>query len=69
MAHAHMMEPALRETVARAAAKDAGNRAMVAGGRTAWSMDDYRVAAAELARLLPAAGEFSVCGSFRAEVR
>ena len=30
--------------IAHAAARDAGNRAMMASGRTAWSRDDYNAA-------------------------
>jgi len=41
----------MTDTIARAAATDAGNRAMRAGGRTAWSVDDYDAAAAEYQRL------------------
>ena len=38
---------------AYAAAKDTGNRAMKAGGRKTWSVDDYRRACAEFERLWP----------------
>ena len=44
-----------RETVARAAATDAGNRAMRAAGRKAWSEEDYNAAVTEFNRLLPVA--------------
>jgi hypothetical protein len=38
--------------IAMAAAQDAGNRAMRAGGRKVWSAGDYRKACDELERLL-----------------
>lgn len=44
-----------RETIARAAATDAGNRAALAAGRGVWSEDDYAVAVAEYLRLMPPA--------------
>ena len=39
--------------IAFAAARDAGNRAMKAGGRKVWSRGDYLKACAELERLWP----------------
>jgi hypothetical protein len=41
----------MTEEIARAAALDAGNRSMRAGGRMVWDLDDYTVACAELDRL------------------
>jgi hypothetical protein len=38
--------------IAMAAGRDAGNRSMRAAGCTAWSEEDYAVAAAVVARLL-----------------
>lgn len=43
--------------VARAAATDAGNEAMRASGRKAWSADDYNAACAEFDRLWPTEAE------------
>jgi len=43
----------LTRALAYAAATDAGNRAMRAAGRAAWSVDDYNAAAREFARLWP----------------
>ena len=42
----------MTKEIARAAAMDAGNRAMRAGGRKAWSAEDYNVACEEFERLL-----------------
>lgn len=39
--------------LAMAAAQDAGNRAMRAGGRKVWSAGDYRKACKEFERLWP----------------
>ena len=39
--------------LAYAASLDAGNRAMRAGGRTAWSEDDYNTVIREFRRLWP----------------
>lgn len=46
------MRPLTRE-LAYAAARDAGNRAMRAAGRTIWDAEDYNHAAAEFDRLWP----------------
>lgn len=43
----------LTYSIAMAAARDAGNRAMRAAGRTVWSRADYNAMAAEFARLAP----------------
>jgi len=43
----------LTESLARAVARDAGDRAMRAGGRTVWSQDDYAVSVAAYDRLWP----------------
>jgi hypothetical protein len=42
----------LSDDIIRAAAKDAGNRAMRRAGRTQWSIDDYNRSVQEHARLL-----------------
>jgi hypothetical protein len=39
--------------IARAAARDAGNRSMKAGKRQKWNRKDYNVACAEFERLWP----------------
>jgi hypothetical protein len=44
------MTPTYR--IAHAAGTDAGNRNMRAAGRTAWSAEDYEVAADTMTRLL-----------------
>lgn len=40
-------------SIARSIGTDAGNRNMKRGGRTAWSEEDYNVAAAEMERVFP----------------
>jgi hypothetical protein len=45
----------LTEDLARAAAQDAGNRSMRAGGRTKWNHEDFNVAVEEFNRLWPVA--------------
>lgn len=40
--------------IARAAARDAGNRSMRAAGRDGWNQTDWNAAAAEYERLWPA---------------
>lgn len=48
------MKPKLTRELAWAASQDAANQTMRAGGRTAWSEEDYNVAVAEFDRLWPA---------------
>jgi hypothetical protein len=49
----HMRRPVLTRELAHAGSKDAGNRSMRAGGRTAWNEEDYDVAVAEFNRMWP----------------
>ena len=44
--------------LAMAAGMDAGNRSMIAGGRTTWNLTDRNVAAAESNRLLDLIPEY-----------
>lgn len=48
----------LTDDLARAAARDAGNRSMRAAGRTTWAAEDYQVAVLLLSVLL---GESETC--------
>lgn len=48
------MRMTLDLTLARAAGRDAGDRAMRAAGRSAWSAEDWDIAAETTARLLAA---------------
>lgn len=43
----------MTESLARAAAQDAGNRSMRKAGRKAWNMDDWNAAWDEFDRLWP----------------
>jgi hypothetical protein len=43
----------ISETLARAAATDAGNRSMRGDGRKVWSMKDFNAACKEFERLWP----------------
>lgn len=45
------MKLIITDSIARAAATDAGNRAMRAGGRSAWSKKDYAACILEFNRL------------------
>lgn len=47
------MKPPLTRALAWAASTDAGNASMRAGGRTAWSDDDYNAAVETFDRLWP----------------
>lgn len=49
----------LTRDIAYAAATDAGNRSMWAGGRRKWNVDDYNTAVDEFERLWPEAREMA----------
>jgi len=53
----------LTPEIARAAAADAGTRSMRAGGRTAWSREDYNRAVAAYDRILPLETEMRYMGA------
>lgn len=47
-----LLKMPLTEEIAQRIATDVGDRSMRAGGRVAWSEEDYHVACVELVRLL-----------------
>ena len=53
------MKPKRTREVAHAAATDAGNRAMRAGGRAKWNAADYDAACVEFDRLWPVERELA----------